>query len=129
MEKRNGLKRMSVLLLCGMLTGTVGCGASSPDDVPKENGTQVAVAESQESSEADTTQREETVTEDEQNASKVYEANGYLAEKSELLNGRMLEKSGKHFTFLYKLDRLIPLYYASYQMIFDSKKIKIKKRV
>ena len=48
MEKRNGLKRMSVLLLCGMLTGTVGCGASSPDDVPKENGTQVAVTESQE---------------------------------------------------------------------------------
>ena len=125
MEKRNGLKRMSVLLLCGILTGTVGCGDSSPDDAPKENGTQVAVTESQENSETDTTQREEIVTEDEQNAFKVYEANGYLAEKSELLNERMLEKSGKHFTFLYE-TYLKPLGIEPYFAIIPDKNYYLK---
>ena len=125
MEKRNGLKRMSVLLLCGMLTGTVGCGASSPDDVPKENGTQVAVTESQENSEMDTTQTSETTTEAGQKDSKVYEANGYLAEKSELLNERMLEKSGKHFTFLYE-TYLKPLGIEPYFAIVPDKNYYLK---
>lgn len=102
MDKRNGLRRMSLLLLCGMLTQAVGCGVASPDDSSKEKDTQVAVTESQENSETGTTQTVEVTTEADQKDSKVYEAKGYLAEKSELLNERMLEKSGKHFTFLYE---------------------------
>ena len=105
MDKRNGLRRMSVLLLCSMLTQAVGCGAVTSDDNLKENDTPIAVTELQENSETgetDTTQTGETTTEAGQKDSKVYEENGYLAEKSELLNERMLEKSGKHFTFLYE---------------------------
>ena len=114
---------MSVLLLCSMLTQAVGCGAVTSDDNLKENDTPIAVTELQENSETgetDTTQTGETTTEAGQKDSKVYEANGYLAEKSELLNERMLEKSGKHFTFLYE-TYLKPLGIEPYFAIIPDK--------
>lgn len=88
-------KRVSLfaLLLLGCLVALTACGREKEEKIPVES-----VVDTEGNTEKNTEENIGNVDKD----SKVYEAGGYLAEKTELQNDRMLEKSGKHFTTLYE---------------------------
>lgn len=101
-------KGIALMAVCGLVGSQMACGTGSVED--ENTGTEMTDQReefSTESSEGQAvTESDGSVQENEKNEStsetKVYEKNGFLAENTELLNERMLEKAGKHFTTLYE---------------------------
>lgn len=86
-------KTMFAAVLMGMSVGLTACGMS-------QSNTDVTVKpeETEKSSEMVSSETETGDSED----AKFYEKDGYLAERNDLLNTKMLEKSAKHFTTIYE---------------------------